>query len=49
MQNRQVAIRPHAAKLRAEGNSLCAQCPLPEKFDFPAHYNHLPSSIPADD
>jgi predicted CXXCH cytochrome family protein len=26
---------PHSAKLRAEGNALCAQCHLPEKFEHP--------------
>ena len=31
---------PHAAKLRAEGNALCAQCHLPEKFDVTAHHKH---------
>jgi predicted CXXCH cytochrome family protein len=33
---------PHSAKLRAEGNALCAQCHLPEKFDVTAHHHHLP-------
>ena len=31
---------PHAAKLRADGNALCAQCHLPEKFDVTAHHKH---------
>ena len=31
---------PHTAKLRAEGNALCAQCHLPEKFDTTAHHKH---------
>ena len=31
---------PHTAKLRAVGNSLCAQCHLPEKFDVTAHHKH---------
>jgi predicted CXXCH cytochrome family protein len=35
---------PHAAKLRAEGNALCAQCHLPEKFDVTAHHKHSPGS-----
>ncbi len=35
---------PHAAKLRLEGNALCAQCHLPEKFDVTAHHKHLPDS-----
>jgi tetratricopeptide (TPR) repeat protein len=38
---------PHVAKLRAEGNSLCAQCHLPEKFDVTAHHKHLPNSTGA--
>ena len=38
---------PHAAKLRAEGNSLCAQCHLPEKFDANAHHKHSPGSAGA--
>ena len=35
---------PHAAKLRAEGNTLCAQCHLPEKFDVTAHHKHQSGS-----
>jgi predicted CXXCH cytochrome family protein len=35
---------PHTAKLRAEGNALCAQCHLPEKFDVTAHHKHQPGS-----
>jgi len=31
---------PHAAKLRATGNALCAQCHLPEKFDVTTHHHH---------
>ena len=38
---------PHAAKLRAEGNGLCAQCHLPEKFDITAHHKHSPGSTGA--
>jgi predicted CXXCH cytochrome family protein len=38
---------PHAAKLRAEGNALCAQCHLPEKFDVTTHHKHPPSSAGA--
>ena len=38
---------PHAAKLRAEGNALCAQCHLPEKFDVTAHHKHQPGSTGA--
>jgi predicted CXXCH cytochrome family protein len=36
---------PHSAKLRAEGNALCAQCHLREKFDVTAHHHHLPSEF----
>jgi predicted CXXCH cytochrome family protein len=38
---------PHSAKLRAEGNALCAQCHLPEKFDVTAHHKHAPHSAGA--
>ena len=38
---------PHAAKLRAEGNTLCAQCHLPAKFDVTSHHKHLPGSAGA--
>ena len=38
---------PHAAKLRAQGNALCAQCHLPEKFDVTAHHKHSPGSAGA--
>jgi predicted CXXCH cytochrome family protein len=38
---------PHAAKLRAEGNSLCAQCHLPEKFDVNTHHKHSSGSAGA--
>ena len=38
---------PHAAKLRAEGNTLCTQCHLPEKFDVTAHHKHQPGSAGA--
>ncbi len=38
---------PHAAKLRAEGNALCAQCHMPEKFDVTAHHKHPPGSTGA--
>ncbi len=31
---------PHSLQLRAPGNTLCAQCHLPAKFDTPAHYFH---------
>jgi len=35
---------PHAAKLRAQGNALCAQCHAPEKYDAKSHYFHAPGS-----
>jgi predicted CXXCH cytochrome family protein len=35
---------PHAAKLRADGNALCTQCHLPEKFDVTAHHKHSTGS-----
>jgi predicted CXXCH cytochrome family protein len=38
---------PHSAKLRAEGNALCEQCHMPEKFDVAAHHHHLPGSTGA--
>jgi predicted CXXCH cytochrome family protein len=38
---------PHAAKLRADGNALCAQCHLPERFDVTAHHKHQPGSAAA--
>ncbi len=38
---------PHSAKLRAEGNALCAQCHLPEKFDVAEHHHHRPGSAGA--
>jgi predicted CXXCH cytochrome family protein len=38
---------PHSAKLRADGNALCAQCHLPEKFDVAAHHHHQPGNAGA--
>ena len=35
---------PHSAKLRADGNSLCAQCHLPAGFDVREHHHHDLSS-----
>jgi len=35
---------PHSAKLRADGNGLCAQCHLPAKFDVPGHTHHQAAS-----
>ncbi|WP_226667570.1 tetratricopeptide repeat protein [Microbulbifer aggregans] len=31
---------PHTTKVRAEGNALCAQCHLPQKFDTAEHHLH---------
>ena len=30
----------HSLKLKFEGNALCAQCHLPQKFDTPEHHFH---------
>jgi predicted CXXCH cytochrome family protein len=38
---------PHSAKLRAEGNALCAQCHMPAKFDAAEHHHHQPGSAGA--
>jgi Tfp pilus assembly protein PilF len=35
---------PHSAKLRAEGNTVCAACHLPSKYDTAAHHHHKPAS-----
>ena len=31
---------PHTLKVRAEGNALCAQCHLPQRFDTAEHHLH---------
>jgi tetratricopeptide (TPR) repeat protein len=31
---------PHSAKLRAQGNAVCAQCHLPAKYDDARHHFH---------
>jgi len=31
---------PHSAKLRAQGNAVCAQCHAPAKYDAPVHHFH---------
>ena len=36
--------QPHSGKLVLQGNSLCAQCHLPEKFDTAQHHFHLQGS-----
>jgi predicted CXXCH cytochrome family protein len=38
---------PHSAKLRAEGNAVCAQCHMPAKFDVPEHHHHQVGSTGA--
>jgi predicted CXXCH cytochrome family protein len=38
---------PHSAKLRADGNALCAQCHMPEKFDVTQHHHHQPGGAGA--
>lgn len=37
---------PHGARLRAEGNAICAQCHLPARFDTVEHHRHA-SGTPA--
>ncbi|MDP3848225.1 MAG: multiheme c-type cytochrome [Pseudomonas sp.] len=38
---------PHSLKLRAEGNGVCAQCHLPNKYDSPKHSFHPQGSTGA--
>jgi len=38
---------PHAARLRADGNGLCAQCHVPARFDAEEHHHHQPGSAGA--
>jgi tetratricopeptide (TPR) repeat protein len=38
---------PHGLALRAQGNGLCAQCHLPEKFDVAEHHHHPQGSTGA--
>jgi predicted CXXCH cytochrome family protein len=35
---------PHTARLKAEGNALCTQCHVVEKFDREEHYFHKPGT-----
>jgi predicted CXXCH cytochrome family protein len=35
---------PHSSRLLFEGNALCAQCHLPEKYDRPEHHHHSANS-----
>ncbi|PQJ69742.1 tetratricopeptide repeat protein [Polaribacter butkevichii] len=34
----------HTLKLKFDGNKLCAQCHVPEKFDTPEHHFHQPNT-----
>ena len=38
---------PHSGKLRAQGNTLCASCHAPAKYDAAAHHHHAPASAGA--
>jgi tetratricopeptide (TPR) repeat protein len=38
---------PHGGKLRAEGNAVCAQCHLPQKYDTTTHHRHGGGHEPA--
>jgi predicted CXXCH cytochrome family protein len=38
---------PHTLKLRAEGNDVCLQCHLAQKYDSPKHYFHQRGSAGA--
>jgi predicted CXXCH cytochrome family protein len=35
---------PHSGKLRAQGNTLCATCHQPGKYDTAQHHHHKPDS-----
>jgi tetratricopeptide (TPR) repeat protein len=35
---------PHAQKLRAPGNAVCAQCHVPAKYDAASHHHHASDS-----
>jgi predicted CXXCH cytochrome family protein len=38
---------PHSGKLRAAGNTLCASCHQPAKYDTAQHHHHKPGSAGA--
>ena len=38
---------PHSGKVRAEGNTLCATCHQPGKYDTAQHHHHKPGSAGA--
>ncbi len=35
---------PHTAKLKRQGNQLCAECHVPAKYDTPNHHHHASGS-----
>jgi predicted CXXCH cytochrome family protein len=37
----------HTAALRTQGNALCAQCHMPQKFDTAEHHHHQPNNAGA--
>jgi predicted CXXCH cytochrome family protein len=37
---------PHGGKLRAQGNTVCAGCHEPARFDAPEHHHHTASPTP---
>ncbi|WP_437318118.1 multiheme c-type cytochrome [Sorangium sp. So ce385] len=38
---------PHAGRLRAEGNGVCASCHDPARFDVPEHHHHRAANAAA--
>ena len=38
---------PHSGKVRAEGNTLCASCHQPARYDTAQHHHHKPGSAGA--
>ena len=39
---------PHSLSLRADGNAVCTQCHLPDRFDVAAHHGHQPGTSGAE-
>jgi hypothetical protein len=39
---------PHSGRLCAEGNTVCAQCHLPARFDVAEHHRHAPGGAGAE-
>ncbi|HVN87259.1 MAG TPA: tetratricopeptide repeat protein [Candidatus Binatia bacterium] len=35
---------PHTARLRADGNAVCARCHVASHYDTPAHHHHKPAT-----